>query len=108
MSTTSENGGNIRNNNNNNNGGGRYPFTANQWQELEHQALVYKYMISGMPIPPDLLFTIRRSLDSSTTKLLLHHQPTHPTSKTSLFFFLFYLKIILLLINLHAKFVIIC
>ncbi|EPS64309.1 hypothetical protein M569_10478, partial [Genlisea aurea] len=49
-------------------GGGRsrYPFTASQWQELEHQALVYKYMISGIPIPPDLLFTIRRSLDSST------------------------------------------
>ncbi|KAI3814450.1 hypothetical protein L1987_14090 [Smallanthus sonchifolius] len=30
----------------NNGGGGRYPFTATQWQELEHQALVYKYMIS--------------------------------------------------------------
>ncbi|KAI3711522.1 hypothetical protein L1987_70060 [Smallanthus sonchifolius] len=60
------------------NGGGRYPFTATQWQELEHQALVYKYMISGMPIPPDLLFTIKRSLDSST-KLLLHHQPPHPS-----------------------------
>ncbi|EPS65941.1 hypothetical protein M569_08839, partial [Genlisea aurea] len=32
-----------------------------QWQELEHQALVYKYIISGIPIPPDLLFSIRRS-----------------------------------------------
>ncbi|GKD56350.1 growth-regulating factor 1 [Tanacetum coccineum] len=63
----------------NNGVGGRYPFTASQWQELEHQALVYKYMISGMPIPPELLFTIKTSLDSST-KLLLHHQPiTHPT-----------------------------
>ncbi|XP_076905693.1 growth-regulating factor 1-like [Bidens hawaiensis] len=64
----------VRNNNNS----GRYPFTATQWQELEHQALVYKYMISGMPIPPDLLFSIKTSLDSST-KLLLHHQPPHPT-----------------------------
>lgn len=71
MST--EAGGTVRNNN-----GGRYPFTASQWQELEHQALVYKYMISGMPIPPDLLFTIKKSLESST-KLLLHHQPTHPS-----------------------------
>ncbi|XP_021970380.1 growth-regulating factor 3 [Helianthus annuus] len=51
----------------------RFPFTSTQWQELEHQALVYKYMISGMPIPPDLLFSIQRSLDSST-KLFLHHQ----------------------------------
>ncbi|KAK2991943.1 hypothetical protein RJ640_027834 [Escallonia rubra] len=38
----------------------RFPFTASQWQELEHQALIFKYMISGMPIPPDLIFTIKR------------------------------------------------
>ncbi|KVI12203.1 growth-regulating factor 6-like isoform X2 [Cynara cardunculus var. scolymus] len=54
----------------------RFPFTSSQWQELEHQALVYKYMISGMPIPPDLLFSIKRSLDPST-KLILHHQSPH-------------------------------
>ncbi|KAD4386123.1 hypothetical protein E3N88_26292 [Mikania micrantha] len=62
---------------NNGVGSGRYhhPFTPSQWQELEHQALVYKYMISGMPIPPDLLFTIKTSLDSSTNLILHHHQP---------------------------------
>lgn len=54
----------------------RYPFTASQWQELEHQALVYKYMVSGMPIPSDLLFTIRRSLDSSLSSNFLI-QPQH-------------------------------
>ncbi|KAJ8566031.1 hypothetical protein K7X08_030508 [Anisodus acutangulus] len=43
-----------------------YPFTAAQWQELEHQALIYKYMVSGMPVPPDLLYSIRRRLDSSS------------------------------------------
>lgn len=75
MGTAAEGGGTVRNNGG---GVGRYPFTASQWQELEHQALVYKYMISGMPIPPDLLFTIKRSLDSST-KLILHHQPPHPS-----------------------------
>ncbi|KAI3447199.1 hypothetical protein Pfo_003864, partial [Paulownia fortunei] len=60
------------------NGSSRFPFTASQWQELEHQALVFKYMVSGMPIPPDLLFTVRRSLDSSSlsSKFLLH-QPQH-------------------------------
>ncbi|KAL7598358.1 hypothetical protein Lser_V15G25501 [Lactuca serriola] len=67
-------GGSLRNNN-----GGRFPFTASQWQELEHQALVYKYMISGMPIPPDLLYTIKKSLESSTKLLLHHHQPPHPS-----------------------------
>ncbi|KAL3625303.1 hypothetical protein CASFOL_030757 [Castilleja foliolosa] len=54
----------------------RYPFTASQWQELEQQALVFKYMVSGMPIPPDLIFTVRTSLDSSlSSKLLLHQSP---------------------------------
>ncbi|VFQ81332.1 unnamed protein product [Cuscuta campestris] len=56
-------------------GRGRLPFTANQWQELEHQALIYKYMVSGMPVPPDLLYSIRRSLDSSLSSKLLLHQP---------------------------------
>ncbi|EAZ24805.1 hypothetical protein OsJ_08584 [Oryza sativa Japonica Group] len=48
-------------------GGGRYPFTASQWQELEHQALIYKYMASGTPIPSDLILPLRRSflLDSA-------------------------------------------
>ncbi|XP_057766930.1 growth-regulating factor 5 [Salvia miltiorrhiza] len=55
----------------------RFPFTASQWQELEHQALVFKYMVSGMPIPPDLLFTIRTSLDSSLSSKFLIHQPQH-------------------------------
>ncbi|XP_075507827.1 growth-regulating factor 1-like isoform X1 [Primulina tabacum] len=55
----------------------RYPFTAIQWQELEHQALVFKYMVSGIPIPLDLLFTIRRSLDSSFSSNFLLQQPQH-------------------------------
>ncbi|XP_030491333.2 growth-regulating factor 1 isoform X14 [Cannabis sativa] len=55
----------------------RFPFTASQWQELEHQALIFKYMVSGIPIPPDLLFTLKRSyLDSTAvlpSKLFPHH-----------------------------------
>ncbi|XP_010534927.1 PREDICTED: growth-regulating factor 5 [Tarenaya hassleriana] len=60
------------------NGSGRSerpPFTPIQWQELEHQALVYKYMVSGVPVPPELVFSIRRSLDSSFAARLLPHQP---------------------------------
>ncbi|KAL5768538.1 hypothetical protein ACOSP7_015083 [Xanthoceras sorbifolium] len=59
-------------------GRNRFPFTASQWQELEHQALVFKYMVSGIPIPPDLLFTIKRSCFDSplSSKLFSHqHQP---------------------------------
>ncbi|XP_022152690.1 growth-regulating factor 5-like isoform X2 [Momordica charantia] len=51
------------------------PFTATQWQELEHQALIFKYMVSGVPIPPDLIFSVKRSLDSSISARLFPHQP---------------------------------
>ncbi|KAL0900159.1 hypothetical protein Bca101_084120 [Brassica carinata] len=52
----------------------RPPFTPTQWQELESQALIYKYMVSGVPVPPELIFSIRRSLDSSLVSRLLPHQ----------------------------------
>ncbi|XP_010261922.1 PREDICTED: growth-regulating factor 1-like [Nelumbo nucifera] len=51
------------------------PFTASQWQELEHQALIFKYMVSGVPIPPDLIFPIKRSMDASVSSRLFSHQP---------------------------------
>ncbi|XP_020270289.1 growth-regulating factor 5-like [Asparagus officinalis] len=54
------NGGNSNNNNSYFNFS-RYPFTPTQWQELEQQALIYKYMASGIPIPSDLLLPIKRS-----------------------------------------------
>ncbi|KFK38750.1 hypothetical protein AALP_AA3G156000 [Arabis alpina] len=52
----------------------RPPFTPTQWRELEHQALIYKYMVSGVPVPPDLIVSIRRSLDSTLVSRLLPHQ----------------------------------
>ncbi|KAH7565562.1 hypothetical protein JRO89_XS09G0227500 [Xanthoceras sorbifolium] len=53
----------------------RSPFTATQWQELEHQALIFKYMVSGVPIPPELIYSVKRSLDSSLASRLFPHQP---------------------------------
>ncbi|KAJ7550315.1 hypothetical protein O6H91_07G094500 [Diphasiastrum complanatum] len=41
---------------------GRHLFTATQWAELEHQALIFKYIMHGAPVPPELLLPIRRSL----------------------------------------------
>ncbi|OVA08358.1 WRC [Macleaya cordata] len=51
------------------------PFTATQWQELENQALIFKHMVSNVPIPPELLFPLKRSWDSSdSSKLFPHNQ----------------------------------
>ncbi|XP_008812758.1 growth-regulating factor 4-like [Phoenix dactylifera] len=53
-------------------GGCRPPFTASQWQELEHQALIYKYLIAGVPVPPDLLIPIRRSFEAVHARFYHH------------------------------------
>ncbi|XVF36460.1 hypothetical protein REPUB_Repub19eG0060600 [Reevesia pubescens] len=45
--------------------GARGPFTPSQWMELEHQALIYKYITSNVPIPSNLLIPIRKALDSA-------------------------------------------
>ncbi|KAK4756895.1 hypothetical protein SAY87_007022 [Trapa incisa] len=54
------------------------PFTVNQWQELEHQALIYKYLMSGIPVPSDLLFPLKRPSSYSSPLHMgwscYHHQ----------------------------------
>ncbi|KAF8042809.1 hypothetical protein BT93_A1210 [Corymbia citriodora subsp. variegata] len=35
-----------------------YPFTHAQWKELERQAMIYKYMMASIPVPPELLIAI--------------------------------------------------
>nr|GMD20504.1 growth-regulating factor 7 [Ipomoea batatas] len=35
-----------------------FPFTCAQWKELERQAMVYKYMMASVPVPPDLLLPL--------------------------------------------------
>ncbi|KAL6508270.1 hypothetical protein OROHE_021812 [Orobanche hederae] len=40
------------------------PFTSAQWKELERQAMIYKYMISSVPVPPHLLYPPPSSLYS--------------------------------------------
>ncbi|KAL5215450.1 hypothetical protein ABZP36_006851 [Zizania latifolia] len=55
-------------------GGARWAasFTAAQYEELEQQALIYKYLVAGVPVPPDLLLPIRRGLDSLTSRFYHH------------------------------------
>ncbi|KAL7608783.1 growth-regulating factor 7 [Lactuca sativa] len=39
------------------------PFTPSQWMELEHQALIYKYLVANVPVPSLLINHIKKSLD---------------------------------------------
>ncbi|KAI3828645.1 hypothetical protein L1987_02753 [Smallanthus sonchifolius] len=55
--------------------GYRPPFTPVQWQELEHQALIYKYLVAGVPVPYDLVVPIRRSLEALSARFF-----NNPTS----------------------------
>ncbi|KAL5208110.1 hypothetical protein ABZP36_032545 [Zizania latifolia] len=48
------------------------PFTAAQYEELEQQALIYKYLVAGVPVPPDLVLPIRRGLDSLAARFYHH------------------------------------
>ncbi|XP_039121438.1 growth-regulating factor 4-like isoform X1 [Dioscorea cayenensis subsp. rotundata] len=48
-------------------------FSLAQWQELELQALIYKYMLAGAPVPLDLILPIRKSL-LSAHPYYHHHQ----------------------------------
>ncbi|KAK3143799.1 hypothetical protein QOZ80_4AG0305080 [Eleusine coracana subsp. coracana] len=43
------------------------PFTQAQYEELEQQALIYKYLLAGVPVPSDLLLPLRRGYG--------YHQP---------------------------------
>ncbi|XP_071737384.1 growth-regulating factor 5-like isoform X2 [Rutidosis leptorrhynchoides] len=52
--------------------GYRPPFTPVQWQELEHQALIYKYLVAGVPVPYDLVVPIRRSLEALSASFFNH------------------------------------
>ncbi|KAG4996319.1 hypothetical protein AAZX31_10G063500 [Glycine max] len=44
-------------------------FSFAQWQELELQALIFRYMLAGAPVPPELLLPIKKSF------LQLYHPP---------------------------------
>ena len=64
-------------------------FTAAQWAELEQQALIYKYLMAGVPVPSELLLPIRPHSGTTTFSFanpaaspFYHHH--HPSSKLPL------------------------
>ncbi|CAN8254670.1 unnamed protein product [Cochlearia groenlandica] len=53
-------------------------FSWSQWQELELQALIYRYMLAGASVPQELLLPIKKSLFSQSPLHFLHHDfPSH-------------------------------
>ncbi|MCL7044734.1 hypothetical protein MKW94_008391 [Papaver nudicaule] len=57
-------------------------FSISQWQELELQALIFKYMLAGAAIPPELLHSIKTSFINAPScchyphqQLYQHYQP---------------------------------
>ncbi|KAE8708500.1 putative Tetratricopeptide repeat-like superfamily protein [Hibiscus syriacus] len=61
-------------------GRNRYPFAATQLKELEHHALIFKSIVSSILIPPDLIFSIKRSFleeEYSFSSKFFSYQPQH-------------------------------
>ncbi|XP_014512938.1 growth-regulating factor 3 [Vigna radiata var. radiata] len=52
-------------------------FSFAQWQELELQTLIFRYMLAGAPVPPQLLQPIKKSFLHSPPPFLLqlYHPP---------------------------------
>ncbi|GMJ00473.1 hypothetical protein HRI_003716600 [Hibiscus trionum] len=46
----------------------RVPFTAAQWQELERQSMIFKYLMASVPVPAELLLPITKNLSNVATK----------------------------------------
>ncbi|KAL3532059.1 hypothetical protein ACH5RR_005580 [Cinchona calisaya] len=46
-------------------------FSLAQWQELELQALIFRHMLAGAAVPPELLHLVKKSLINSS----YHHHP---------------------------------
>lgn len=51
-------------------------FSLSQWQELELQALIFRHMLAGVTVPPELLHPIKKSLLHSPP-YFLHHPLQH-------------------------------
>ncbi|KAL8505051.1 hypothetical protein ACS0TY_016309 [Phlomoides rotata] len=52
-------------------------FSISQWQELELQALIFRHMISGADVPPELLHLVKKSvINSPYYQYFPHFQPS--------------------------------
>lgn len=58
-------------------------FSMAQWQELEVQACIYRHLIAGAPVPPQLLHLVKKSLilNSHSSSPYYHSSPYHTACK---------------------------
>ncbi|XP_021719953.1 growth-regulating factor 5-like [Chenopodium quinoa] len=61
-----------------NNHKSHFPFTASQWQELEQQLLTFNYILSGIPVPPELFSAVIRNPFTSSSSALFPNQQSIP------------------------------
>lgn len=61
-----------------------FPFTNAQWKELERQAMIYKYMMNAVPVPPELLIPSSRTSSDPAAS----HAPCNDPFKSFLTFVL--------------------
>ncbi|KAL2509225.1 Growth-regulating factor 4 [Forsythia ovata] len=52
-------------------------FSLAQWQEVELQALIFRHMLAGAAVPPELLHLVKKSLISSHSPYLFSHPIQH-------------------------------
>lgn len=78
--------------------GGSCYFSMAQWQELELQALIFRHMLAGAAVPPELLHLLKKSLILTSPSPyymphpLQHYSHYQPACKFSVllhFFFIF-------------------
>ncbi|KAL2494634.1 Growth-regulating factor [Forsythia ovata] len=64
----------------------RPPFTAVQWQELEHQAMIYQYLVAGLPVPPDLVIPIRHRFEAISVRFFDHPSCNNLSFRLSIYY----------------------
>ncbi|KAL7133554.1 hypothetical protein ABFS83_12G148700 [Erythranthe nasuta] len=52
-------------------------FSLTQWQELELQALIFRHMIAGATVPPELLHLVKKSIIVNYPPSSYHHYYPH-------------------------------
>lgn len=50
-------------------GMGKALFTSSQWQELERQNMIHKYIMASVPVPPQLLLPTSTNTNSPPLSL---------------------------------------
>ncbi|KAI4987278.1 hypothetical protein ZWY2020_020078 [Hordeum vulgare] len=56
--------------------------STKNYEELEEWMLIYKYLVAGVPVPPDVLLPIRRDFEFLASRFYHHHASTRKEKTT--------------------------